>query len=210
MPYPQLETTVSQTVIAAAGRCRRAPLAVAGSSSLVVNVCVKEKEGGKADNKVNAVKGRSDRVRLVAVRKGPVGIGRNGERFHERGKIGKHRHDGPKQQPSDRRGSVGGDDLAQQQVGKHVVRRKVKMGRQKHGHGHVVESNGVRHGVGRLQDAVKVVRVPVVANETVDGQPHIGLEGVALRERSPAVGSAASGNSSSGCRRKGRASPPHT
>jgi len=51
-----------------------------------------------------------------------------------------------------------------------MIRREVKMGRKVERNRNVVEAM-CWHGVFRLEDAVEVMRVPIVANEGVDRQP---------------------------------------
>eukprot|EP00978_Attheya_sp_CCMP212_P001923 scaffold4001_cov67-Attheya_sp.AAC.2 len=74
---------------------------------------------------------------------------------------------------------IGGDDASKCCIGCHVVRREVKVGGEVKCNGNVVEPMG-RHGVLRLEYGIKVMCVPVVANERVHREPQVGLEGVSL------------------------------
>lgn len=68
-----------------------------------------------------------------------------------------------------------------------MIGRKVEMGRKDQRQRNVVESMG-GHGVLGLQGGIIVMRVPVLANETVHGQPKIGRERIAFPRQSTLVG----------------------
>lgn len=67
-----------------------------------------------------------------------------------------------------------------------MIGDEVEVRGKEQGDGHVVEA--VRgEGVARFQDAVEVVRVPIVADETEHCNPKIGLEGVSASGASNSV-----------------------
>jgi len=66
-------------------------------------------------------------------------------------------------------------------VGQCVVKAEVKVGRKEHGNGHPVDIPAAK-GVRGPQHVVKVVRIPVVADNAEDRNPHVGLEAVPLEQ----------------------------
>ncbi len=62
-----------------------------------------------------------------------------------------------------------------------MVRGKVEMGRKVESQRDIVETMG-RHGVLGVENGVEIMRVPVIANEAVDGQPQVCLERVSLEQ----------------------------
>ena len=59
----------------------------------IVNVSIKRKKGREANEKVNPIKCRANCIDHIPIFKPPVGVSRNGERFHKGRKVGKGEHD---------------------------------------------------------------------------------------------------------------------
>mmetsp|Transcript_1363 Transcript_1363/g.4457 ORF Transcript_1363/g.4457 Transcript_1363/m.4457 type:complete len:321 (-) Transcript_1363:76-1038(-) len=136
---------------------------------------------GEGDDEVDAIEGGANGVRHEPVFERVVRVRRDGESLHERGEVGE-RYDGCGGEDCARGARPPrGLDLAQHEVREGVVRRKVEMRCKRERERHVVQPPG-GHRVPRLEDRVKIVRVPVIADVREDEDPRVRLERVALRE----------------------------
>mmetsp|Transcript_1364 Transcript_1364/g.4464 ORF Transcript_1364/g.4464 Transcript_1364/m.4464 type:complete len:283 (-) Transcript_1364:76-924(-) len=142
---------------------------------------VEQVEDGEGDDEVDAIEGGANGVRHEPVFERVVRVRRDGESLHERGEVGE-RYDGCGGEDCARGARPPrGLDLAQHEVREGVVRRKVEMRCKRERERHVVQPPG-GHRVPRLEDRVKIVRVPVIADVREDEDPRVRLERVALRE----------------------------
>lgn len=96
----------------------------------------------------------------------------NGEGLHECGGVRHRKDEGDLEHVAHHARRVRRAHMPQRQVGEDVIARKVKVRRAVHGDGHVVEAPR-RHGVFGAEDTVKIVCVPVVADEAEDGDPQL-------------------------------------
>mmetsp|Transcript_16182 Transcript_16182/g.52349 ORF Transcript_16182/g.52349 Transcript_16182/m.52349 type:complete len:308 (-) Transcript_16182:378-1301(-) len=143
--------------------------------------CVVDREG---DEEVDAVEGRAEGVRHVPVLKVVVRKVRDRERLHEGGGVREGADHVREQSGAQVAGRKAGRDAPQRQVGEDMVGGKVKVGGEVHADGHVIQPPR-GHRVARAQHAVKVVRVPVVADEAKDRDPKLRARTVPFAQRPP-------------------------
>mmetsp|Transcript_3297 Transcript_3297/g.13279 ORF Transcript_3297/g.13279 Transcript_3297/m.13279 type:complete len:362 (+) Transcript_3297:171-1256(+) len=149
---------------------------------LPFRVFVDREEHGKRHEEINTVERASQRVRHVPIFEAVVREPADGQALHERGGV---RHDGDQRALEEKPPLVffkRRARLSQRAVGQDVVKHEVGVRHEVQSDGHVVQLVRVERVLG-VQNAVEVVRVPVVPDEAEHGDPQVRLEDVPLAER---------------------------
>lgn len=156
-----------------------------GPVPFVVGFLVESNEHRERDDEVEGIKGDSNLIHAVAVRKGVVregldclGLGKRPEQGDDEYSQG----EANKSHPIVGIGHLGSYP-AEEQVGDGVIRLEVGLSEQETHRRNAVQLVLDGEGILGAQQGKEVVRPEVVSNEVKRGDPHIRLESVALVPR---------------------------
>ena len=136
-------------------------------------VFVEVEKHGEGEDEVNSIKEGADCVRHVPVGERVVRERRDGQRLHEGREIRKGQDDHDEEGRSRAGGREDHVDVTKHCVAERVVKVEVENGGEVHANRDVVETHADK-SVGRLEHAIEVVSVPVVADEAEHDQKESG------------------------------------